>query len=222
MIYTASEVMDDAAVLLNDAAQTLYNYTVQLPFIKMVMRDLEQELQLAGSSLDIIDETAIAVGIGDTALALPANFFMPLSLQEKGAADTTYSPMFEKRSLVDLRLTAGKTLQYWDFSHNSVQFIGATEARTVKMTYYRLLTEIVDEDSLPDVIGARNLLAYRTAAMCAQYIGRDLDRATLLNSDAAASLERLTALTVKNNQGLRTRRRPFRIKYGRTIYVRLP
>ena len=55
-IYTASDVMDLSAALMNDAIQSLYNYTVQLPFLKMVMRDLDQELTLNGNPINLIND----------------------------------------------------------------------------------------------------------------------------------------------------------------------
>lgn len=221
-IYTAGNVMDDASALLNDAPQQLYNYTVQLPFLKMAMRDLDQELTLNGNPINLIAETAIPLPVGDVALALPTNFFLPISLMEKGASDQFYSPMIEKADIETLQLSQTDVLGYWDFRHNDINLLGATTIRTVKLIYWRQLDEIIDEDSLAEVGGGRNVLAFRTAAMCAQYIGGNMERANGLNTDAGTSLDHILSLGTKNNQGKRVRRKAFRPGYGNTQSVRIP
>ena len=64
------------------------------------------------------------------------------------------------------------------------------------------------------VVGANNALAYRTAALCAEFIGKDLNRAQSLNLYAAKALDTLIALYVGNQQGVRVRRKPFRFARG--------
>lgn len=220
--YTAGNVMDLAAALLNDATQKLFNYTAQLPFLKLSMRDLDQDLTLIGNPLNMISEDEIPVAIGALALTLPDDFFLPLALQEKGSSDTYYVNMSEKTDISLLDATQSSTLVYWDFRHNDINFIGSTEARTVKLVYWRQLTELVDENSLSEVSGAQNLLAFRTASLCARHIGGNKAKADDLMVEYIAAMDRIESLTVKNNQGLRKRRRPFRTNRYSTQTVRIP
>jgi len=208
-IYTAADVMNDSASLLNDAQQALYDYTAQLPYLRMVMRDLDQQLTLNGNPINLISEAEIPVLAGVLALTLPASFFLPISLMEKDSSDTFFSPMIEKANVGDLQLSQGTVLGYWDYRHNDINFIGSTQPRIVKLVYWRMLDEIVDEDSLSEIGGCRNVLAFRTAGMCAQYMGGNRERANDLNTDAQLSLDLILSLGSKNNQGKRVRRRPF-------------
>lgn len=210
-IYTAGDVMNDASVLLNDARQALFNYSTQLPFLKMVMRDLDQLLTLNENPINLIAEAEIVVLANATALALPSNFFIPISLMEKGSSDTFFSPMTEIADVEKLQVAATTNLGSWDFRHNDINFVGSIVDRTVKLIYWRNLDELIDEDSLSEVSGARNFLSKKTAAMCAQYIGNNTERAGILNADAMASLDLLLSIGTKNNQGKRVRRKPFRL-----------
>lgn len=220
--YTAGSVMDLSAVLLNDAQQQLYNYTAQLPFLKSVMDDLDQQYTLNGNPLNLIGEAVITLSLGNTSLALPESFFLPISLQEKGSGDTFYSRMTEKSDVTILNLEQSSTLGYWDFRHNDINFIGSTEARTIKLVYWRFLTELVDEDSLSEIAGAKNYLAHKTASKCALYIGGNKDRAAMLAIEGEGFLDTLISLGTKNNQGNRVRRKPFRTGVGNGHYVRIP
>jgi hypothetical protein len=210
MSYTAGSVMDTAAALLNDTAKALYSYTVQIPYLKIANRDLEQELQLTENQIDVISEAEIVVSANAISLALPTSFFLPIKLMEKASGDTFYSPMYEKPDVNLLNITPGQTLSVWDFRHNCINFIGATEDRTVRLEYWRTLSEIVDQNSNEQFSGAQNYLAFRTAALCAEFIAKDKGRADSLNLQGGAALDRIVSLFVKNNQGKRVRRKPFR------------
>jgi hypothetical protein len=212
-LYTAGDVMDDAAVLLNDAVGSLYSYTVQLPFLRMVMRELESKLRLNGSPLTLKNEIEILVTAGDDALSLPSDFFIPIRLSEKSSSDTLYTKMTPKANVGDLEIVPNTTLSYWDYRESNINFIPATADRQVKLEYYKFLDEIVDEDSLSEVASARNYLAHTTASKCARYIGKNREVANDLLVEAGDMIDTLISQEVKNNQSLRTRRRPFRMGY---------
>jgi hypothetical protein len=213
--------MDLSSALLNDATQTLYNYTIQLPFLKMVMEDLDQQLTLNGNPINLISEAEIDVPLGDIALSLPAAFFLPISLMEKGDTDTKFWPMTQRADVTQLQLDQTNVLGYWDFRHNGINFIGSIVDRTVKLTYWRQLAELIDEDSLVEVASAKNMLALKTAALCAENIGGNEQRANRLEARSGIALDTLLSLGTKNNQGIRVRRRPFRIPTIRQS-VRIP
>lgn len=213
MIYTAGSVMDRAASMLNDTAKTLYTYTVQLPYLKSAHQMLEQEGNIHGVPLNLISEYESTVAAGDIALSLPTSFFLPLSLMERTSGstlETDYYPMQEVANVLDLRLEPTNILQYWDWRHNCVNFIGATVDRQVRMFYWRQLTAPNSDGSIIAQAGADNYLAFKTAALCARYIMADYERADSLDIQAAMSLDQLMTLLTKNTQGIRVRRLPFR------------
>jgi len=213
MAYTAGDVMDGAASLMNDTAKTLYTYQVQIPYLKMAQQELEQQLNLNGMPLNLISEYIVTVLAGEIALTLPTSFFLPISLQERptsSSKDSDFLLMKEVPNVYDLRLDPVSTLIYWDFRHNCINFVGSTVNRTVRLSYWRTLTEIVDEGSLELQAGANNYLKYKTAELLSKYSAANLDRAAALATDAAMALDLLLSVLVKNLQGNSVRRRRFR------------
>jgi hypothetical protein len=218
MAYTAGNVMDDAAALLNDASKSLFTYIVQLPYLRMAYRDMDQELTLNEVELNLLSEAVITVPANQNALGLPTSFFLPISLQEKAVSDTDdmYRPVYEKQDINALNLVSQNILQVWDFKHNCVNFIPSTAIRVVRLTYWRTLPTVVDDTSALDVRGGQSYLAFRTAALCSRFIGGEngKSRAIDLNGEASLALDRLISVYVKNSQGVRIRRKPFRRRPG--------
>lgn len=225
LFYTAADVMDDAAALMNDAAQAVYDYTVQLPFLRMVMRDVEQELDLQGFQLNLISEEEVTVVAGALTITYPSNFFIPVNLWERtsGTSDD-YVPMRQKSDVNTLSLDPGSSLTYWDWRHNALNTLGATTDRQVRIQYWRLLDEVVDEDSIPDFRGCRNMLSYFTASMCSMFIARDKELSDAQRILGANALDLFTSGIAKSNQSNRVRRRPFRVRGMNTssLLARIP
>ncbi len=210
--YTAGDVMNTSASLLNDSARTMYSYAVQLPYLKMAQQELEQQLNLNEVPLNLISEYESVVLAGALSLSLPTSFFLPIQLFERnnGATlDSDYYLMGEVTDVNALGLDPVSSLGIWDYRHNCINFVGATTNREVRMRYWRQLNLIVDEGSIESQAGANNYLSFRTAALCARFIMADTMRADSLDSQAGMSLEILTSLLVKNHQNLRVRRKPF-------------
>lgn len=225
LFYTAADVMDDSAVLMNDSEQSVYDYTAQLPYLRMVMRDIEQVLDLSGFQLNLISEEEVVISAGDTTITYPSNFFIPIDLFERqNGTNDQYVKMKQKPDVSTLGLVPSLSLVYWDWRHNSISVIGSIQDRQVKIQYWRLLDEIVDESSIPDFRGCRNMLAYFTAAMLANFIARDKALSNDLKELGGTALDIFTSSIAKSNQGKRVRRQPFRVrKYGYpSLLARIP
>lgn len=217
--------MDDATSLLNDTQAGVFSYDVQIPFLKMVLRDIEQQLDLVGFQINLISEYVTTITAGTLFLTYPNNFFLPISLMERKAGTTdNFTPMREKPDVNSLQIQQTSALIYWDWRHNSINFLGATEDREVRLFYTRLLDEIVSEDSIPEFRGCRNMLAYMTASMCARFIGQNKEVADDLGVYGGLAYDTFESIVVKNNQGKRSRRKPFRSRslFRSTLLGRLP
>lgn len=212
--FTASNVMDEAAALLNDVSKAIFTYTAQLPYLKLAYRDMDQEFTANEIETNLISEAVISVPAGSSALPLPSSFFLPISLMEKGTgeANDKYVVMEEKRNINDMNMLATSTLGIWDFRHDCINLVASTADRTVRLYYWRTLPVIVDENSFAEIKGGQSYLSFRTAALCAMFIGGNANRASALNSEAEIAINRLIGLMVKNSQGNRTRRKAFRIR----------
>lgn len=189
----------------------------------MASDELEEQVDLHEHPLNLISETDIDVVAGAIVLSLPSNFFLPLRLQERGSTDTlesSYVPMREVRDVRLLMRDPTDRLIEWDYRHNCINFVGCTLDRTVRLEYWRQLVEVEDENAQEVIPRAKSYLSFRTAALCAEFAGGDNpERAQSLNQNAASAMDRLMMLFVKNNQGNRVRRRPFRLPYRRFYNV---
>ena len=220
MSYTAGDVADMAAPLLNDAAKNYYTFAIQLPYLKIANRELEAEFIANG--LQIPDVTSnINVGVGATNLALPADFFVPISLQER-LQSSTDDDAFVEMTEQDFEPTMAQTdgLIYWAFRNGQIRFVGSTTARTVKLFYKRTLAAIAVVGDSEEVQGALNFLGFRTAALCAEFAGGGNEaRAASLNQQAILNLQNLETIYAKANQGRRVRRKPFRVMRSSNLAV---
>lgn len=203
----ASDVMNAAAVLLNDAAKTKFTFTVQLPFLRFALRDLEAKY--LGNGVATLKEIYIENLSGTAFATQPTNIFLPITLWEKsvGEADDKYVPMEEKDW--EPNIIPASSLYYWVWREEVVVFIGATQTRTVKMQYYKQFAAIVDENSQVAAIKTENFLAKRTAAYCAMFIGGNEKRASALSMESEREVSDLLSLSAKERQNRPVRRRTY-------------
>lgn len=206
----ASEVTAEAAVLLNDASQTLWTNTVLLPFLSKANDELERELQLNGIETIIKVTTDVAVNTGVLTISAPADMFLPLTMYEKAATGTEkYQLMTRIQHLPDIQQT--NSLDYWVYETDLFKFVGALTNRLVRLEYIRFVTTITAAGTTIDIgKAAKTALAARTAELAAGYIGENPERAAVLHDDAETAKSIYIRLCSKNMQGLGTRRRPYR------------
>lgn len=212
MSYTAGNVMDLAASLLNDTAKSLYSYVTQLPYLSIAQDELESELLDNGV---VIEKQIAVINVAANALflTLPSNFFLPISLEERDQSSTDDDDwaLMVERGFEDA-MEPTTTLGQWNFRNNRINFIGATVAKSVRLKYHRTLSTFTNEENyVEEVTKAKMFLAFRTAALCAEFIGRRQDISQSLNAQGAISLDKLISIYTKNSQGIRVRRKPFRI-----------
>jgi len=214
-LYTVAEVIEESRALLNATAATnLFTETQLLPLFKKAYDELQDLLQLA--DIPVIWESVVPtnVPINGTTLTLPADFYSPIELHEKdvGQTDDNYSLMQRVMWLPDA--ISSNMLTWWEYREQAINFIPPLAARTVRLRYYKALPTIVDGTDDVEVNNAKTFLAARTAALAAFTIGEDNERASALQEDANAALDRIERLSVKNSQELRARRRPFMVPRG--------
>lgn len=215
--YTAGDVMDLAASLLNDSGKSLFTYDVQLPYLKMADDDLGIEL-LSNEAAELDQVCDINVNAGSVLLSLPCNFFLPIKLEERAQTSTNDDDFIDmEEKSFEPSIQQSETLRYWSFRNNKVNFIGATVNQTVRLKFKRTLSSVTDFSVVEEVAKAKNFLAARTAALVSEFVGSNKVRADSLNAQAIIYLEKLTSVLVKNNQGNRIRRKPFRVPYYRRV-----
>jgi hypothetical protein len=216
-----SDVFDKARSVLNDTlvvGGTIYNDAALLPFVKIANDELGDYLLTNGVTVQkqIIEDIPVLAGIKE--LTLPANIINPITLYEKavGAPDADYARMNERAW--EPNTPQANTLILWVWRNQKVLFNGATTDRMVRLDYNRLLADIVDEDTLVEVIGSSNFLSFRTGALGARHIGENPIKANELDLEAIRFRDNLLQIGVRKNQSIRGRRRPFRLPFMSRYY----
>ena len=224
----AGTVMNAAAAALNDVARTVYTYTAQIPHLNTALQELEEEFELndipvtaaTSAVINVPEGTDEIVFNGVAGESLPDDLIEPQRLWERTEVIDPYYPM-TKVDAIPLYMVGVETSQmiFWVWESQKIKVLAANQDNDIKMEYTRnLFTPVVDENSIIGVINAQTFLQYRTAALCAEFIGEDKARAIDLNAFAALAIGRATGIGTKGRQAIVTRRRPFRASYKRRTF----
>lgn len=223
--YLASDVMDEASILLNDVAKTQFTYSAQLPYLKRANELLENMMISWGVSPQRQTSAIMTVPSSTTEIDLsavtgyPSDMLLPIKLFETDLGATTFGPpMIEQEWTPEVSATS--TLTYWAFRNNKIYCPPVTQSRLVKIDYWRQLTSITSQSSNEEIGGAKTYLAAKTAELCARYIGQNKEIADdLFNIEVMPAQDTLERIYNKNSQAsARGRRKRFR--RPRVVYTR--
>jgi len=223
---TAGDVMDRAAVLMNDPAKTDYTYIILSPFLRMALDELIENLVDGHNAPLVSTSLVITVPAGSNAMYsvdslnephYPSDLAEIQEISERlaGSRDP-FIPM--KRTEFLETKEAGDRLAYWTWQNQVVRFNpnGATTAREVQLNYLRTYSSEsanIPPESIVGPINSRSFLSYKTAAYAAQFIGENTERAQILDAKAELALERIESINNKGKQQIMTRHRPFRANW---------
>ena len=223
---TTAQVMNKAASLLNDTAREIFTYAAQLPYLQMAIDELQEAFELNNVPLTMKTSAEIEVDTGTveinpiegTAPNYPANLVEIEQLWERlQGTDDSYLPMTKRNFLPHyLENIIVPSLVFWSWNDQVIHFLGASTDRDVKLDYIAAKfpdTDDLDETSTIGVINARSFLQYRTAGLCAEFIGENQSRAQSLNGFAQLAADRSLGISVKAKQAVVKRRRPFRASF---------
>jgi hypothetical protein len=210
MAVLASDIMDGAAIILNDSAKSLYSYATQLPYLKKANQELEQELIIIGAPVQRTKSATISVLANAKTLTLPSDFLIPLTLKERNSGSSDpWTDMVEKAFLPDNAIP-DNLLRVWQFANNNINFVGSIINRDVLLNYDRMLAVINSQNSAEDFYLSSVYLSARTAELCARYIGMNKTMADQIrDDDVAAARDNLMRVFVLQSQGTSTRRPKF-------------
>jgi hypothetical protein len=218
----ASVPLAFSANLLNDPSKTTFTDVVMLPFLNMAIEELNEQLELNNVGLTNALSAIIPVTAGLVTIANPANYVEIQELFERdmGATQQDFAAMDRVDFLPEYSVLA-QSLIYWAWIDETIQFIGATSDRDIRIHYIASRLSAVASGS--DTIGTVNAelpLGYRTASLCARYIYENATRADALDAAAAMALDVMLSINVKGGQAITTRRQPFRASWkNRTTLI---
>ncbi len=231
---TSGQVMDSSAALLNDSIKSIYTYTIQLPYLNRALAELQEFFELnevpvtATTSIALpIDAGVVAIGyepaipvVGVT--YLPDDLIEPSVVWERERNINPYTMMTRLNVLP--QYMAGVEIPqflYYVWESQEIRFFPANQDNDLKIDYIKYLftpfTEVDGSDQV-NVDNADSFLSYRTAGLCAEFIGENKTRADDLNAFAGLAMDRVVGIGAKGRQAINTRHRPFRSSYKRRTY----
>lgn len=221
----ASTVMDLVAGLMNDTAKAVYTYAVQIPYLNMALLELREKYELNNIPVTETSSEEIDVPAGDTEItfgattspALPDDLVEPQQLWEKNTGIDPYIPMTRVDFLPHyLAGTPTNQFIYYVWQDQKIKLLASTADNTIKIDYIKqLFMDVIDSGTQINVINAQSFLQYRTAALLAEFIERNITSSDALNTYAVLAMDRALGIGVKGKQAIQTRRRPFRQAWKR-------
>lgn len=225
----AIDVVNGSAALLNDAAKTIYTFAAQLPYLNLALQELQEEFEL--NEVPVVDTISVVIPVDSdvdhigfnnpAGPELPKDLIEPQILWERVRNENPYTPMSKVDSLP--RYMEGVEInQFINYTWQSqeIRFLPSNRNNDIKMDYIRnLFNKITGEDDEIGVINSQTYLEYKTAALCAKFIGENDSRSIELNALAKLAIDRATGIGTKGRQAFVTRRRPFRSSYKRRSFL---
>lgn len=224
--------MDAAASLLNDTAMSTYPYSIQMPYLNMALRELQELFELNEVPVTASTSAVIAVPANTDEIGfaptppiintpyLPDDLIEPSILWERNHNIDPYVPM-TRWDFLPLTQSGVEINQFigYVWQSNKIVLLPANQANDIKMNYIKSLFAVVTTSTTQlSVINAQSFLQYRTAGLVARYVEENVGRADQLDSSATLSLDRVNGIQAKGRQAIMTRHRPFRSSYKRNNY----
>lgn len=231
---TAGQIFDSSAALLNDAQKSIFTNDAQLPYLKIACDELQELCELYNIPVSNKTSAVIAIPAGankvvsvdnpnPSLVKYPSDLIdiQMISERQTGTGDP-FQPMQRFEFVPHWWETSPATpdLEAWVWIDQEIQFNdqGATADNDIKLDYIKtLFPQAITENSVIGIINSKTFLSYRTAALCALYIGENESRAQGLDGQAVMALDRLLGIGIKGKQAINTRRRPFMSNYRSRI-----
>jgi len=215
--------MYSVAALLNDSAKTIFTYVAQIPYLNIALAELDEIMEANNIPTSNQVSTALTITTAMTNIggsggpALPTDLIEIQSLNERLTGTTDDYTQMVRVEFLPLTVIKTESLIYWAWINQIIEFIGATTSRQVKVQYVKKSVAVVttSSDTLT-ILNSKTFLSYRTAALCARYIGENPTRSDELNTFAEGAITRFVSISTKGRQSIFTRRRPFRAAYKST------
>lgn len=224
--------MNAAAAALNDPNRSTYNYTIQIPYLNMALRELQEFFELNEVPVvETVTSSVINIPSGEDHLEfnatppvpeIPDDLIEPKALWVSPEGENQFiGPV--QRSKILPRYMEGveiNTILQFVWESQEIRFFASNTDLDIKIDYIKnLFSTVTDENSQLNVINAFTFLQYRTAALMAELIEENKPRAESLNGFASLGLDRVLGIGTKGRQASNTRHRPFRSGYKARIYT---
>jgi len=204
----ASEVMDEAAALMNDAQKFTWGYTQLLPYLRRAYGTMELHLFLNGVR-DLKEVSAVlqVTALSPTVTLLPTDFVQAISMEERASGSTdVFFPVVESDWEQDLK---SDSILYWNWRESGLKINPPNVNREIRLKYSKGLTPILGENTNITILLSKPYLSAKTAANASAFGAANAERAAILNSEANSELSMLINSEIRNQQGVSFRRRGY-------------
>ena len=228
---SAGQIMDRVANLLNDPNKTDYKYNVMVPYLNMAIEEFSDMMAEANAPVSNFTSTnytpyqiIMPVGVDaivrqeDTTPGYPKYPDNLVEIQEIGerpeGSNKAFHPLPHRE--FNQRFPTTNSLLFWTWDLLVIRFNpgGANLRLEIELKYViQGVNYVVNENDLIHAINSRTYLAYKTAALCAFFIGENETRAAVLEAQAEKAIDRAIAISNKGRQSIMTRHRPFRAAF---------
>lgn len=207
-LVTAASVFASARTYLNDASAAVYTDAVLLPYLKEAYEHGRNEQALKG--LPNAYKTSVqVVTIGAVVFPTVSDLLVPIKMEERanGSSDL-YDPMTE--TTWDPNATQTTSLNFWDWRNQTINFLGATTDRQVRLYYMGDMDPTGLTTGSVNLLGnVRSFLGAKVAAFAHEFIQQNTTLAQAANQIAEEQLKKIIAIQIKNRQALPIRMRGF-------------
>jgi hypothetical protein len=220
MATLASDIFNKSRAVLNDLPIDLFTDTTLLPFLQIANDDLSDAMVDNGATVQKEVLTDIPLAANSNALPLPNDIIVPIQLFEKNVGEPNEAyRQIDQRDFLPNKASGGSELSVYSWREGAINLVPSNQAKLIRIRYYRLITSIVGPNTIIELPHALGYLAYHTAAMAAEHIGQNRQKAIDLESLATAKLNKLLKREVKQN-ARPVRRRAFRLTRPVTYQTR--
>jgi hypothetical protein len=216
--------MSGVASLMNDTAQTVYTNDAVLPYLNMALDELQEHFEL--NNVPVTNETSTVLmvpkntsriaSVGTTPL-LPADLVEIQTLWESDKGMLEWIAVTRRNFISQNNSNKIDSFIVWAWMGDEIRLIPATIDKDLKIDYVAsIFATPLTVASIATELGVKNAtsyLKYKTAALCAKYIGENPTRSDELNMLAIQGMDRALGISTKGRQAILTRRRPFRASY---------
>lgn len=217
---TAGDVFDGARALLNDQDDQIFHNEDLLAYLKTAFRELREFFELSNIPVTNESYNVLSIPAGTTVVNFVSTPALPSDLVEIRAVwarvhDTNPWFPLTRREFIPPQLDGIEYTEfiYWAWVANELLLCESNQVQDLKLQYIRQMTEPADENSTLGIINGQSFLEARVAALAAQFMSENPERAQELNAQATIALDRVIGVENKSKQAIYVRRRPFRANW---------
>lgn len=217
---------------MNDQARATYTDEVLLAYLNIARSELQEIYELNDIPATHKTSSIISVPIGETRVAftgtvaqLPVDLVEINKLWESDEGQDVWSPVIRQDYLtnwIPANNAPVSKFGVWAWQDQEIKLLPSLQVNDLKIDYLASLFFELDINSIQQRVNIRSIdttLEFRVAGLAAEFIEENFTRANSMNNLAGTALTRALGISIKGQQAIATRRRPFRAAFKARRWV---